>query len=55
MYKALKTFCGKVSMHKGETRNLTDKTVINDLLKAGYIEEMQPAKKTTKGSTKNDC
>lgn len=55
MYKALKTFSGKVSMRKGETRELTDKAVINDLVKAGYIEEVQPAKKTTKGSAKNDC
>ena len=54
MYKALKSFCGKVSMHKGETRNLTDKAVINDLVRAGYIEEVQPAKKSKKGDVKND-
>ena len=54
MYKALKSFCGIVTMRRGETRELTDKTVINDLIKAGYIEEMQPAKKSTKGRIKND-
>lgn len=54
MYKALKSFCGRVTMHKGETRELTDKTVITDLLRAGYIEEVQPAPKKPKGSGKND-
>lgn len=54
MYKALKSFCGKVSMHKDETRELTDKAVISDLVRAGYIEEVQPAKKSKKGDAKND-
>ena len=52
MYKALKSFSGIISMHKDETRNLTDKAVINDLVKAGYIEQVQPAKKSTKGDVK---
>lgn len=52
MYKALKSFCGIVTMHRGETRELTDKTVINDLTKAGYIEKVQPAEKQKKGRVK---
>lgn len=41
MYKALKSFCGKVSMKKGETKDIDDKNVIEDLLNAGYIEEIK--------------
>ena len=41
-------------MRKGETRELTDKTVISDLVRAGYIEEVQPAKKSKKGDEKHD-
>lgn len=41
-------------MRKGETRELTDESVIKDLIRAGYIEEVQPAKKSTKGRVKND-
>jgi len=45
MYKALVTFVGKVSMEKGQVREIKDKDVINDLLKASYIEEIKPTKK----------
>ena len=44
-YRALKSFGGKVSMHKGEEKAIADKTVIADLLRAGYIEEIKPPKK----------
>ena len=40
MYKALESFVGKVSMVKGEVKEILDKEVANDLLKAGYIEEL---------------
>lgn len=36
-YKALISFAGKVSMRMGEVRELTDKPIIDDLLKAKYI------------------
>ena len=42
MYKALKSFCGKVSMKKGEIKPIDDVNVVNDLLFAGYIEEIKP-------------
>lgn len=48
MYKALISFSGIVSMRQGEVKNITDKAVIRDLLKAGYIEEVQPADKPAK-------
>lgn len=46
-YKALKSFGGKVTMRKGEVKAITDKAVVADLTRAGYIEEVKP-KKTTK-------
>jgi hypothetical protein len=45
-YKAVVSFGGKVSMVVGEVRDLTDNTIVKDLLKAGYIEEVKPAEKT---------
>lgn len=48
MYKALKSFGGKISMRKGEVKAITDKEVIADLTRAGYIEEIKPQKKNTK-------
>ena len=49
MYRATKTFTGQVKMKKGEVRDLKDKAVIKDLLRAGYIEEIKPAPKPKKG------
>lgn len=45
MYKALKSFSGKISMNKGQVREITDKEFAKNLLEAGYIEEVKPAKK----------
>ena len=45
-YKALVSFSGQVSMAMGEVRELTDKTVVKDLLNAGYIMEMKADKIT---------
>ena len=39
IYYALKSFSGKISMAAGEKRELTDKNLIADLLKSGYIAE----------------
>lgn len=44
MYKALKTFGGLVSMRRGELKDISNPTIVKDLLKAGYIEEVKPAK-----------
>ena len=36
-YKALVSFSGKVSMAMGEVREISDQSLVDDLLKAGYI------------------
>ena len=66
MYKALKSFSGIVSMVSGEIRDISNPLVVNDLVKAGYIVEVKPAKgkveekaeekpkKTTKKTAKAD-
>lgn len=41
MYKALKSFSGKVSMTKGQEKDIKDNDIIVDLLHAGYIEEIK--------------
>lgn len=45
MYRALVGFSGLINMRKDEVREIKDKAIINDLLKAGYIEELKPTKK----------
>lgn len=44
IYRALVSFSGLVSMAMGETREITDKSIAKDLLKAGYIEELRETK-----------
>ena len=49
MYKALVSFGGIVSMHKGEVKDIKNKEVAKDLLNARYIEEVKTEnKKPTK-------
>lgn len=43
-YKALVSFSGAISMSMGEVREIEDPAIVNDLLKAGYI---QPAERWT--------
>ena len=40
MYEALKSFCGKVSMRKGEIKKIDDINIANDLVNAGYIKKI---------------
>lgn len=47
--KALVNFSGAFSMCKGEVREIKDKTVLDDLLQAKYVEEV---KQTPKRSDK---
>lgn len=44
VYRALVSFSGKITMAMGEVRVITDKSIVNDLLKAGYIEELKETK-----------
>lgn len=45
MYKALISFSGQISMTEGEVREISDQSLVMDLLKAGYIEEVKSEKK----------
>lgn len=46
--KALKTFVGLVSMVIGEERDIREKYILDDLLRAGYIVPVKPTKKRGK-------
>lgn len=48
MYRALVSFCGRISMTEGEVRDIPDKAVVKDLLDAKFIEEVNPQKKAEK-------
>ena len=52
MYKALETFAGKVSMVKDEVKEILDKEIVNDLLRAGYIEEVKHTENKVKEEIK---
>ena len=43
--KALVNFSGIVSMSKGEEKDIENKFVLEDLIRAGYIEEVKKKKK----------
>ena len=45
MYKALVGFSGKITMSKGEVKEINDKTLVDDLTKAKYIEPIEKPKK----------
>ena len=52
-YRAKENFSGlKLSMCVGEVKDLADDTIVKDLLRAGYIEEVQPAEKVNAKETK---
>lgn len=51
MLKAIKSFSGTVSMYEGETREIDDATIVADLLRAGYVEEVKPKGRTKKNAT----
>lgn len=48
MYRAIVSFSGLISMSKGEVREISDLAIAQDLLKAGYIEEVKEEVKKTK-------
>ena len=43
-YRALVSFSGLISMAMDEVREISDKSIVNDLLEAGYIEELKETK-----------
>ena len=52
MYKALVSFSGRVSMVKGEVRDINDPVVVADLLKANYIVDLEAKKKAADNAAK---
>lgn len=58
LYKATVSFSGMISMTGGEVREISDSSLVKDLLKAGYIIEHKAddapktEKKERKGKTK---
>jgi hypothetical protein len=53
-YKALRSFSGIISMKKGDVRDIKDSEVAKDLLRAGYVmelEESKPVKTSSKKAT----
>ena len=52
--RALIGFSGKLSMYLGEEREIIDKDVLTDLLKCGYIVEVEEKKSTRKGVKKDE-
>ena len=54
MYKAKVNFSGVISMSVGELADIADASIAKDLLKAGYIEEVQPADKVKADKVKSD-
>jgi len=53
LVRAKVSFAGAFSMYKGEEKECSDKAILQDLLKAGYIEEVKQ-ETTTKGGKKNE-
>ncbi len=51
-YKALISFSGIVSMAEGEVREISDKALIDDLTKAGYIKAVKAEDKQQKPKSK---
>lgn len=46
--KALTSFSGALTMTAGEIREYGNEEILNDLLRAGYIEEVRPRKPARK-------
>lgn len=44
-YKALTTFSGKITMVKGEVREIADEKIAKDLIRAGYVVDLSERQK----------
>lgn len=51
--KALVSFSGAFSMYKGETKECSDKAILQDLLQAKYVEEVRENSKKDVKSGEN--
>jgi len=45
MYRALKSFSGRISVSEGDKIEIFDEEIIKDLLQAGYIAKIEETKK----------
>lgn len=54
MYKAKVSFSGVVSMNAGEVKDIADDSIAKDLVRAGYIEPVQPANKVKTDKAKTE-
>ena len=52
--KALVGFSGLISMHKGEETEITDQEVLDDLLSANYVEEINTTQSNKERPGKED-
>ena len=52
MYRAVENFSGVVTMSVGDVCEIADAFIAKDLLSAGYIEEVRPAKKESEAEPK---
>ena len=49
-YRALKSFTGRITMTKGEVREINDEALVKDLLRVGAVVDLSEKQKTAKGS-----
>lgn len=48
------SFSGRISMAKGEKREIEDENLLKDLMEAGYIREIAPAQKSDKNNSDSE-
>lgn len=51
-YRAIVSFSGKISMAKGQNREISDSALVDDLLNAGYIIPLEAEVKEEKPKPK---
>lgn len=51
--EALVSFCGVLSMAKGEVRDYGNEAVVSDLLNAGYVKEVPESAEHTENRPKS--
>ena len=51
--EALTSFAGRVSMYKGEVKDIDD-SLANSLLKAKYVKKIETKEKKTNGKSNNN-
>lgn len=49
-YKALKSFAGVINMKRGEVKEINNEALVNELLRIGYIADMNEKPRAVKSS-----